>query len=68
MSQSSFSFAVSSTKARFTNALLVRDVDGQYRVASADEVFSQAWGRAGGAREARGDAVGFSCSKAYQLR
>jgi hypothetical protein len=30
--------------ARFTNALLVRDVDGQYRVASADEVLSQAWG------------------------
>ena len=44
MSQSSFSFAVSSTAARFTNALLVRDVDGQYRVASADEVLSQAWG------------------------
>ena len=44
MSQSSFSFAVSSTEARFTNALLVRDVDGQYRVASADEVLSQAWG------------------------
>ena len=44
LSQSSFSFAVSSTEARFTNALLVRDVDGQYRVASADEVLSQAWG------------------------
>ena len=44
MSQSSFSFAVSSTEDRFTNALLVRDVDGQYRVASADEVLSQAWG------------------------
>ena len=44
MSQSSFSFAVSSTEARFTNALLVRDVDGQYRVASADEVLAQAWG------------------------
>jgi DNA repair protein RadC len=44
MSQSSFSFAVSSTEARFTNALQVRDVDGQYRVASADEVLSQAWG------------------------
>ena len=44
MSQSSFSFAVSSTEARLTNALLVRDVDGQYRVASADEVLSQAWG------------------------
>ena len=44
MLQSSFSFAVSSTEARFTNALLVRDVDGQYRVASADEVLSQAWG------------------------
>ena len=44
MSQSSFSFAVSSTEARFTNALLVRDVDGQYRAASADEVLSQAWG------------------------
>ena len=44
MSQSSFSFAVSSTEARFTNALLVCDVDGQYRVASADEVLSQAWG------------------------
>ena len=44
MSQSSFSFAVSTTEARFTNALLVRDVDGQYRVASADEVLSQAWG------------------------
>ena len=44
MSQSSFSFAVSSTEAQSTNALLVRDVDGQYRVASADEVLSQAWG------------------------
>ena len=44
MSQSSFSFDVSSTEARFTNALQVRDVDGQYRVASADEVLSQAWG------------------------
>ena len=44
MSQSSFSFAVPSTEARSTNALLVRDVDGQYRVASADEVLSQAWG------------------------
>ena len=44
MSQSSFSFAVSSTEARFTNALLVRDVDGQYRVASAEEVLSRAWG------------------------
>ncbi len=43
MSQSSFAFAISSTEARFTNALLVRDVDGQYRVASADEVLSQAW-------------------------
>ena len=44
MSQSSFSFAISSVDARCTNALLVRDVDGQYRVASADEVLSQAWG------------------------
>lgn len=44
MSQSSFSFVVSSTEARLTNALLVRDVDGQYRAASADEVLSQAWG------------------------
>ena len=43
MSQSSFSFALSSTEARFTNALLVRDVDDQYRVASADEILSQAW-------------------------
>lgn len=40
MLQSSFSFAV----AQCSNALLVRDVDGQYRVASADEVLSQAWG------------------------
>ena len=40
MLQSSFSFAV----AQSSNALLVRDVDGQYRVASADEVLSQAWG------------------------
>ena len=38
MLQSSFSFAV----AQSSNALLVRDVDGQYRVASADEVLSQA--------------------------
>jgi DNA repair protein RadC len=44
MSQFSFSFDVPSTEARFTNALLVRDIDGQYRVASADEVLSQAWG------------------------
>ena len=44
MSQSSFSFAISTPDARSTNALLVRDVDGQYRVASADEVLSQAWG------------------------
>ena len=43
MSQSFFSFAVSSVDARYANALLVRDVDGQYRVASADEVLSQAW-------------------------
>ena len=43
MSQSSFSFAFSPVGARATNALLVRDVDGQYRVASADEVLSQAW-------------------------
>ena len=40
MSLPSFSSAV----AQSTNALLVRDVDGQYRVASADEVLSQAWG------------------------
>lgn len=40
MSPPSFSSAV----AQSTNALLVRDVDGQYRVASADEVLSQAWG------------------------
>ena len=40
MSLPSFSSAV----ARSTNALLVCDVDGQYRVASADEVLSQAWG------------------------
>jgi DNA repair protein RadC len=44
MLQSSFSFALSSPEVRSTNALLVRDVDGQYRVASADEVLSQAWG------------------------
>jgi DNA repair protein RadC len=44
MSLPSFSFAISSVDARSTNALLVRDVDGQYRVASADEVLSQAWG------------------------
>ena len=40
MLQSSFSFAV----AQSSNALLVRDVDGQYRVASADEVIAQSWG------------------------
>ena len=40
MLQSSFSFTVAAS----TNALLVRDVDGLYRVASADEVLSQAWG------------------------
>ncbi len=40
MSQTSFSFAV----AESANALLVCDVDGQYRVASADEVLAQAWG------------------------
>ena len=39
MSLPSFSSAV----AQSTNALLVRDVDGQYRVASPDEVLSQAW-------------------------
>ena len=44
MSQSSFSFAISSVGDHSSNALLVRDVDGQYRVASADEVLSQAWG------------------------
>ena len=44
MSQSSFHFVIASTDARSTNELLVRDVDGQYRVASADEVLSQAWG------------------------
>ena len=61
MSQSSFSFAVSSTEARCTNALLVRDVDGQYRVASADEVLSQAWGvlgEEGGHRQEPTTAVG----------
>ena len=40
MSQTSFSFAIAGS----TNALLVRDVDGQCRVASADEVLAQAWG------------------------
>ena len=40
MLQSSLSFTVAAS----TNALLVRDVDGRYRVASADEVLSQAWG------------------------
>ncbi len=44
MLQSSFSFANASSEARSTNALLVRDVDGQYRLASADEVLTQAWG------------------------
>ena len=44
MSLPSFSSAISSAVTRSTNALLVRDVDGQYRVASADEVLSQAWG------------------------
>ena len=44
MSQSSFSFAISSVDARSTNEMLVRDIDGQYRVASADEILSQAWG------------------------
>ena len=39
MSLPSFSSAVAGS----TNALLVCDVDGQYRVASADEVLSQAW-------------------------
>ena len=40
MSLPSFPSAVAGS----TNALLVCDVDGQYRVASADEVLSQAWG------------------------
>ena len=40
MSQSSFSFAVAGS----TSALLVCDVDGQYRAASADEVIAKAWG------------------------
>lgn len=44
MLQSSFSFAVASSDAALNNALMLRDVDGQYRVASADEVLSQAWG------------------------
>jgi DNA repair protein RadC len=44
MLQSTFSFAHSSPVAQSTNALLVRDIDGQYRVATADEVLSQAWG------------------------
>jgi DNA repair protein RadC len=44
MSQSSFSFANSSADASAMDTLLVRDVDGQYRVASADEVLSKAWG------------------------
>ena len=39
-SSSSSSFAA----AQSADTLLVRDVDGQYRVASADEVLSQAWG------------------------
>ena len=43
MAQSSFHFDVVSTEARFTGALLVCDVDGQYRTATADEVLSQAW-------------------------
>jgi len=37
---SSSSFAV----AQSANTLLVRDIDGQYRVASSDEVLLQAWG------------------------
>ena len=57
MSQSSFSFAVSSSEARFTTALLVRDVDGHCRVASADEVLSQAWGVLAERVEAWRDAV-----------
>ena len=44
MSQFSFPFAVSASSSQSATALLVRDVDGQYRVASADEVLSQAWG------------------------
>jgi DNA repair protein RadC len=40
MLQSSFSFAA----VQSASALLVRDVDGQYRAASDDEVLSQAWG------------------------
>lgn len=43
MSQSSFSFAVPTTGVEVAGALLVRDQDGQYRVASADEVLTQAW-------------------------
>ena len=57
MSQSSFSFAVSSAEARFTTALLVRDGDGRYRVASADQVLSQTWGVLAERVEARRDAV-----------
>ena len=44
MLQSSFSFSHSSIVSRSANELLVRDVDGQYRAASAEEVLSQAWG------------------------
>jgi len=40
MSLPSFSSAISSAVTRSTNALLVRDVDGQYRLATADEVLS----------------------------
>ena len=57
MLQSSFFFAVSSTEARFTTALLIRDVDGHYRVASADEVLSQAWSVLAKRVETRRDAV-----------
>jgi DNA repair protein RadC len=42
MSQASFSFA--DVAVQSTNELLVRDAHGQYRVASADEILSQAWG------------------------
>ena len=44
MPQSSFSFSVPSTEAHVTNALLVREVDGRYRLANAEEVLLQAWG------------------------
>jgi len=44
VSTSSSSSASSFAAAQSADTLLVRDVDGQYRVASSEEVLLQAWG------------------------